>query len=149
MAAGITAFELDLDRDLACVVAIEGFEGIQVGFAVLLGSTAKDDLGAEYHIDTGDVHAGQLDRIHKILPGVAFQPIGRDLRSRENHRFADASQGEGQGAGGVTHGIRAMRNHEAIIFSVIFGYGFDQPIPMGGSHVGAVDVVDEDGIQIK
>ena len=81
----------------------------------------------------GDGHGGD-----EVVPSVAAQLAQGDLGAGVDHGLVQPLQHEGQGGGGVGHGVRAVEHHEAVVVVIPLGDGAADHVPLPHGDVRGV-----------
>ena len=87
----------------------------------------------------GDRPHGLDDIRHEVLAPIVAHLAKRDLRSRDDHRFAEAGEHEGEGGGRVRHRVGAVQHDEAVVAAIVLGDIARDLHPLARRHVRGVE----------
>ena len=118
---------------------VRRLKGNQVVGGILDGAVAPQQLPAEVqaylmHLPAGRDQQGCDD----VVAGVVADLTQRNLRAGQDHGLAVAPEHEGEGRGGVGHGIGAVEHHKAVVVVVVIGDELADGVPFHDGDVGGI-----------
>ena len=131
-----------LRTDNAGVSGVDGLKGGEAGCPDFYSPAAKHHLPVE-----SDVHARMPGGSHGEGGAQIIRPVGenvlqRQLGTGEYHRYIDVRQHEGDGRGGVGHGVGAMGHDDAVEIAPPGKNVTCDLLPFFGADVGGVQTHD-------
>ena len=100
--------------DHAAETAVHAVKRVKAGRARLDRPRAQDQLAVEADIRPRHALHGRLNGAGKIAFCVGQGRSQRKLTAGENHGLFLPQQHKAQRCGGITHGVRAVRDHHAV-----------------------------------
>lgn len=127
---------------------VDALESLKAHGAHLHCPAAPDQLVVKGNGDAGDaaVHGGKGGI--EVVAGVGEQVVDGHLGAGEDYGFGEILEHVAQHRGGVSHGISAVGDDDAVIGVQIFHHRPGDGLPLLSLDVGAVQVEDVPGVDV-
>ena len=115
---------------------VKGLQQIGGGFGA---SVAPEQFPAKeqaYLMDPAG--GGDQNGVDDVVQSVTAHHTQGNLRSGQYHRLSQPLQHEGEGGGGIGHGVGAMQHHETVKLVIALGDDPADFVPVLDSNVGGV-----------
>ena len=124
--------------DQCGVAGIDAFKCGEAGGSDLYCPAAKHDLAVEGQENAVVTGSGHGKGGTQIVGAVGEHVDQRQLRAGENDGNVDVGQHEGNGGGGVAHGVCAVGYHDAVEALPVLPDALGDELPFGRTDIGGV-----------